>query len=284
LPVGWLWYLGTLVPVIGLVQVGAQSMADRYTYLPQIGLFVVIVWTARETAVRIPRGRAAAAAAAVAIIAGAAALAYRQTSHWRDSQTLWSYTVGVMPGNAVAQSALGAALLESGDTAAARDHLEAALRIQLMHRPALLNLAKLDVLEGDLDAALLRCQLLVSLRADDPAAHTTWSSILIRESRPQEALDHIEIALAANPDFADALVNRAAALLLLGRPGDALASAERATRLAPDDAAAFTNLASASLALGRTEDARRYCAHALELDPAYAPARTLRRDLDALPE
>ncbi len=283
-PVGWFWYLGTLVPVIGFVQVGAQSTADRYTYLPQIGLLVVAVWSARSLAARVPAGRVLAAATAVAAIAGYTHLAHRQTAHWRDSVTLWSYAVGVMPANAIAQSLLGAALIDVKDPAAAREHLEAALRVQLMHRPALLNLAKLDVQDENFDAALAGCEMLIGLRPDDPAAHTTWSSILIRQHRPQEALDHIGIALDADPNYADALVNRAAALLMLGWPEDAFEAASRAIRLAPDDPAAFTNLATASLEMGRAGDARRYCAHALTLDPQYAPALTLQRDLDALPQ
>jgi protein O-mannosyl-transferase len=283
IPVGWLWYLGTLVPVIGLVQVGAQSMADRYTYLPQIGLWLAVVWTLHGVTRNVPRARIYAAGCAIIAIACFAIVAHRQTGFWRDSLTLWRYTVGVSPENAIAHSLLGEAYLEAGRDVSARNHLEQAIALQAGHRPALLNLAKLDVQDGDLESAEARCRELVAVRSDDPDAHTTWASVLLRRNRPDTAMEHLDIALAADPDHPDALINRGAALLLLGRAPDAVAPLERAIRLAPDDPAAFTNLATTNFALGRYDDARRYCAEALRIDPEYSPALNLRGDLEALP-
>lgn len=281
---GWFWYLGTLVPVIGIVQVGTQSSADRYTYLPQIGLFVLVIWSIQHVAQRVRWGRVIALATAILAIVGYAAAAYRQTGFWRDSITLWSHAVEISPNNPTAHSSLGKAYLENDDLENARIHIEEALFQKPGHRPALLNLAQIYVQQDNVGAALDVCKRLVAIRPDDPDAHTTWSSILIRRGEPQAALEHADTALGADPNHADALINRSAALLLLGRAELAAESAQRATYLAPDDPAAFTNLATASLALGRAGDARRYCKRALELDPAYRPALMLRGDLDALPE
>ena len=280
---GWLWYVGTLVPVIGLIQVGAQSMADRYTYLPQIGLWIVLVWGLRTVSRENRFLQATLISAALVAIGASAAVAHAQTSRWRDSVSLWSYTVDVDPDNAIAQSLLGEAHLALNHSEEARTHLSAAIELQPDHRPALLNLAKLDVQQGNLSDALAHCRYLVELRPDDPDAHTTWASVLIRRDEPLDALRHIEVALGADPDHADALINQGAALLMLDRAQAAIAPLERAVALAPDDPAALTNLATANYVLGNLDRSLALCTRALQLDPNYEPALTLRGDLDAHP-
>ena len=119
LVVGWLWYLGMLFPVIGLVQVGWQSMADRYTYVPQIGLLLGLTWTVVRLSSAWPFRRSACGLAAVLAIAGLMACAWRQTTFWRNSETLWSCALSCTSRNAVAHSGLGVVLQKQGRIAEA---------------------------------------------------------------------------------------------------------------------------------------------------------------------
>jgi Flp pilus assembly protein TadD len=280
---GWLWYLGTLVPVIGLVQVGGQAMADRYSYLPQIGVLIVLAWGLRAIHARWPRRAPLLAMAALGTIAALATVAYRQTTHWRDSLALWSHTAAITPRSVVARSSLGEAYLQRDESESARGELGEALRLQPTHRPALQNLALVEIRQGRFDEAIALCQTLIGLRADDPDAHTVWAFALIRQERYELALAHLTTALNADPDHADALSNRGATLLLLGRPGEAVVTLERAAARAPDDAVVLTNLAAAHYALGHGEEARRYSLEALRRDPVYERALALQRALDAAP-
>jgi tetratricopeptide (TPR) repeat protein len=137
LAVGWLWYVGTLIPVIGIVQVGSQAMADRYTYIPLIGLGIAVAWGASDACARLPGRRVVLPVAACAAIAALAATASVQIRHWRDSASLFRHALEVTRNNHVAHSYLGTALLERGQTADAIYHYEEALRL----RPDLLTVA-----------------------------------------------------------------------------------------------------------------------------------------------
>lgn len=279
--VGWLWFLGTLVPVIGLVQVGAQRMADRYTYLPQIGLFIIIAWSLRRLVQRAPRMFPAAVLTCAAILVACVALTHRQSAHWRDSLALWSHTVAITPDSIVARSALGEAYLDREQWTEARRELEAALHLNPHHTPALLNLARVDVHEGRLDDAILRCQAVVAQYADDPDAHTTWAAVLIRQKEYGEALEHLDIAQRVEPNHPEALSNRGAALVLLNRPAEAILPLEQAMVVLPDDAVVLTNLGAAHYLLHDVSKARHYCNEALQADPAYERALALKKMLDA---
>ena len=138
--VGWFWYLGMLVPVIGLVQVGSQAMADRYTYLPQIGLCMAVTWGVAQLAVSWRyRFRVCGAAAALAVLV-LMGLAWRQTSYWRDSETLWTHTLACTARNFLAHYNLGVALAERGQVDAAIAHYQKALEIKPDYAEARNNL------------------------------------------------------------------------------------------------------------------------------------------------
>ncbi len=130
LPVGWFWYLGMLVPVIGLLQVGAQERADRYTYLPQIGLYILAAWGAVEICGSWRHRRAVLGATAAAILAGLMAAAYVQTGYWKDSVSLWTHTLACTPPNPSAHSSLGMALADQGKVAEAIQQYEDAIQLQ----------------------------------------------------------------------------------------------------------------------------------------------------------
>jgi tetratricopeptide (TPR) repeat protein len=235
LSTGWLWYLGTLVPVIGLVRVGDQAMADRYTYLPSIGLYVMIAWGARDLLGS--RSRVPLAAAAALAIAGCAALTWVQLGHWRNSETLFRHALAVTSGNYVAHTNLGAVLLARGETDAALAHFEAALRI----------------------------------RDTDAVAHTKLGDALMKRGRTQEALPHFEQVLRSGP-HAEAHVNIGIALAERGDDEGAAAHYAAALRTDPDNALAQFNWGALLARQGDEEGAIARYREAVRLDPDYAKA------------
>ena len=128
-PIGWLWYLVTLLPVLGFVQVGSHAMADRFTYVPLIGVFIVIVWGGSDLLERLGLTPRARAAIAVGVISAYTVVAARQVQVWRDSQTLWEHAIAVTPNNYRAHANLGVVLAERGDTRAAIAHYTESVRI-----------------------------------------------------------------------------------------------------------------------------------------------------------
>ena len=151
LPVGWFWYVGTLVPVIGIVQVGQQAMTDRYTYIPLIGLFIMIVWSAAEIPARWPAARPCVTACGAAAIGACAVLTWSQIAYWRNSASLFAHALAVTRDNAVAENNLGVCFLEAGNVAAAEVHFAEAVR--LAEAACRLNGGKEPRYFGTLDAA-----------------------------------------------------------------------------------------------------------------------------------
>jgi tetratricopeptide (TPR) repeat protein len=190
LTVGWLWYLGTLLPVIGIVQVGWQAMADRYTYLPLIGIFVAAVW---EAAGRIGPARArqtAGAAASLAALAVLGALTWRQTAFWQDSVSVFTRAAAVTPGNMMAEYYLGTAHRLAGNFDAAVRHLNEAIRINPRF-PGVSNELGLTLSEiGDLEGAVRAYERALQLEPDSAATHNNLGYALDRLGQPERALRH----------------------------------------------------------------------------------------------
>jgi tetratricopeptide (TPR) repeat protein len=167
LVVGWLWYLGTLVPVIGMVQVGLQAMADRYSYVPLIGLFIIIAWAAPELTERLRYREIVLTVSAVAVLAVLSVLACRQVSFWKDSITLFAHTVAVTKGNDIMHYNLGRLLLDRGDTEGAIYHWAEAVRIKPDQPTIHKNLAVLFIRQGDTDRAIYHYRQALIYRPDD---------------------------------------------------------------------------------------------------------------------
>lgn len=269
---GWFWFVGTLVPVIGLVQVGGQATADRYTYVPLIGLFVIVAWGLVEGVTRRPRGRLAVAAVSLLVVVTLAWLAHAQTARWRDSRTLFAYVVETHPGNVVGQSSLGRALLEAGEIEDAKRHVERALEIHPGHLTARLNRGIIYAKEGDYEAAIASYNAVLRADADNSLARTNIGSALVRQGKPKEALGHLRVALERNPNNADALVNLGAAYILLDRDAEAIEPLLRALELTPGDSVAHLNLAVAYVETGDHVKALASCRDSLRVDPNYTKA------------
>ena len=152
--VGWLWYLGMLAPVIGLVQVGDQAMADRYTYLPEIGLCLAVVWGVSQLSLSWPNRRWVCGVASVLAVTILAGIACRQTSYWRNSETLWTHTLNCTDRNATAQDNLGVAMMQRGNAPEAIKCFQEAIAIKPRAANARNNLGVLLAQNGQIDEAI----------------------------------------------------------------------------------------------------------------------------------
>jgi len=241
--VGWLWFLGMLVPVIGLVQVGMQAHADRYTYLPQIGLGVAVVWSVAELSAGWRLRGAALWPLTVAVVLALAAGARQQARYWRDSAALWEHTLAVTAPNAVAESNLANALFQDGKLAEAVTRFQAALEIKPDYADAQNGLGLAMLQQGQAAEAITHFQRALEIQPGFAAAHNNLGMALLQTGRAREAIPHLESALAAEPDQAEAHNNLGYACLQTGQVESARAHYQRALELKPDYAAAGNNLA-----------------------------------------
>ena len=202
--VGWLWYVGMLVPVIGLVQVGWQAHADRYTYLPQIGLYVAMVWGAGERLSRSDSGRRVAAVCAVVVIVGLTSVAWKQTTYWRNSETLWTRTLAVTPNNDVAHNNLGVVLLARGETAEAMTHFRTALSLRPDNVSAHISVANVLVHEGKVSEGLAHLQRVIELEPGNSEARNLLGVVLLQQGDTEGALREWRTTIEFDPNNGNA--------------------------------------------------------------------------------
>ena len=304
--VGWLWYLGTLVPVIGLMQVGEQARADRYTYLSLIGVFVMLAWGAGETFERWRYRRQVLGAGGFIVAAVLMVCASIQTSHWRNSESLWKHTLACTSGNYVGHNNLGLALAmqgrpaeaighfqkaveikpdyaeahnnmalllaERGRSVEARRHFQIALALEPGYADAHNNFGLLLAAQGKSAEAMAQFQKALDLKGNSAEAHNNLGLLLISLGRPAEAIRHYEQALELKPGYAEAHNNLGLALAAEDRPDEAIGHWEQALRTRPDDAEAHRNLGLALAAEGRFSEAIGHWEQALRIKPDDAEA------------
>jgi tetratricopeptide (TPR) repeat protein len=287
LATGWFWYLGTLIPVIGLVQVGAQARADRYTYIPMVGLSIMVAWGVAELARR-PRVKPLAAALMSLACLACAVLAWFQVQHWRNSETLFRHALDVTTENAVAHDNLANYLMNvPGGLPEAVGHLEAALRIDADSVPAHTELGNaLARIPGRLAESFPQFQAALRLAPDWPIAHNELGNALLKAGRLPEAITEFSTASRLDPDYADAHYNLGVALSQVpGRIPEAVAEYQAALRIKPDYAEAQLNLGNVLAGLpGRVTEATEAYQAALRMRPDYAEAHyNLGRVLSSMP-
>jgi tetratricopeptide (TPR) repeat protein len=247
LAVGWLWYLGTLVPVIGLVQVGSQSRADRYTYIPMTGIAIMLAWGAADAARKWPRVRNAVAWAGVVMSLACVVLTWRQTGYWKNSEELFQHSIDVTENNAVAELNLGSYLMSvPGRGADAVAHLQAALRIDPDNALAHGNLgALLENQPGRLDQAIAEFRTAVRLDPGFAVLHDNLANALAATPAGlPEAVREYQIALRLDPNDADTHFDFGSTLAKIpGGATRAMAEFRAALRLDPKHARARQALA-----------------------------------------
>jgi tetratricopeptide (TPR) repeat protein len=268
--VGWFWFLGTLVPVIGIIQVGTQAMADRYSYVPMIGLTILVGWGAQHAAGRRFRRTLWIGLAALAVVLGA--LTWQQTALWRDTYTLFRHAAAVVPQNALAEFKTGNALVEMGRYEEAEGHFENAIAIKPAHSDARRALAKIHARRGDYQSAFSLLGQGLQLRPNDAGLHNAIGATLLELGQLQRAIPWFEKAVELDPEYDEAQDNLAAMDLLRGNYAKAERHFRQVVEEHPRDAVAHTNLGVAVAEQGRVEEARPHFERALKIDPDYAPA------------
>ena len=233
--IGWFWYLGMLVPVIGFVQVGDQARADRYTYLPQIGLCLLITWGAMKLFARWRRSREVLAVMALLTITGLTALSCAQASYWQNSETLWNQALANTSDNYVAHNDLGDVLMKTGRLDEAIVHFRRAIEIYAECVEAHTNLGDALASKGKWAEAIASYQAAIQVWPNYPNAHNNLGISLAEAGKTDEALAQFREALRIDQDFRDAHCNLATLLLRLGRRDEAVAHLREASRLKPDD-------------------------------------------------
>lgn len=244
LVVGWLWYLGTMVPVIGLVQVGRQAMADRYAYLPFWGLFVMTVWVGSDL---LPRRLPSLKSGCAIAVFCFAILTYTQIGYWRDSYTLFSHALQVMPENGVAEGSLGAALADMGLQNQATSHLLAAIRVSPDFLPAHYTLGMIFQRQGRLEDAQREYQFVIQNSADpmeSSQAHNNLGVLFSQMNLTDRAVQEFDAAVRINPNERNSFLGRGAIEYQRGEPVKAIQDFRRAAEIAPS-ATTYLWLASA---------------------------------------
>ncbi|HTD68321.1 MAG TPA: tetratricopeptide repeat protein [Candidatus Limnocylindria bacterium] len=239
---GWFWFLGTLIPAIGIVQVGAQSMADRFAYIPIAGIFVMIVWTVAEFTAHSPARQRLALIVAGIVVGISAGGTLHQLSHWKNSITLWQHTLRVTTNNFMAHHDLGVALRESGRLDDALPHFQAALRIR---ENALSHFEMGQVLErqGRTNDAITQMERSVALAPRWATGRERLAFLLTERGDVTNALAHCSELLRLAPQRTDIRIRMAVFLSANDRAAEAITHYHEALRSKPNDIAALNNLA-----------------------------------------
>ncbi len=285
LAVGWLWYVVTFLPMIGIIQVGAHSRADRYTYIPLIGLFVIIAWLGPEAVRRLVparRGVYASAALACAALGVLAALAFRQTSYWHDDMRLFKYTVRVSPRNAIGYNGIGVALMEQRRPAEAIGYFRKALAIYPTNALFYNNMAVANEDLGRLDAAAANFEMALRVSPSDVEAglHANYGRVLGKLGDLGDSIYQLRRALEINPECPGANNDLGYALVLTGKTEEAIHYFRTEIRLCPQNQDAHFNLGRACMSLAQAEtmkiehieEAIREFGAAARIMPDWGPA------------
>jgi protein O-mannosyl-transferase len=307
LAVGWFWYLGTLVPVIGLVQVGGQSSADRYTYLPTVGLAIMLSWGTADILKRWPRARTMVAVSALAACSACVVLTWIQLAYWANTESLFRHAVDVTSDNYIAHNNLADYYLSKLRNDEARTHVIEALRIQPNYAEAHVNLATIFRRTEKTVEAEREYRVALTLQPRNVEGHSGYGALLFNQGRANEALrefweavqlrpeyaeGHFVLgrmfasmgrtdqaipefleALRLRPDHADAHHSLGVALLSRGRLNEALAEFRAEAQLKPMDASIHNNLGQLLASLGRLDEAIGQFSEALRIKPDFDAAR-----------
>jgi len=269
---GWLWFLGMLVPVIGLLQVGWQARADRYTYLPQIGLYLALTWAVADLCAGWRHRRLVLGGGSAVILVALIFCARAQTSYWRNSESLWTHALACTSDNFIAHDNLGFTLFKQGRVDDAIVHYEQALQIRPGFAEAHCNLGNALLQEGRVDDAIVHYEQALQIRPGYADAHFNLGVALFRKGNVDEAITHFQKALQIKPGDTEARLALGNALLQQGRAGEAMVHFQTALQIEPDNAEAHCNLGNALLQQGRVDEAMVHFQTALQIEPDNADA------------
>ncbi len=277
--VGWLWYLGTLVPVIGLVQVGSQAMADRYTYIPLIGIFIAVAWLVWDLVKPSSARRRVAAACAIGCVAALSMVSARQVWIWRDSVALFSHALAVTEPSSAVHTNLGVALAEAGRFEDAIPHFEASLRMQPNSARTYYNLAVAHERLDEPDVAVRQYEQALELDPEYADAANNLGRILLNRGEIPGARAHFEHALRVEPQHLMARINLGDAFTAEHQWDEAASVYGEALRILPNFPLGLYRLARVRATQGRNDLALQLLDECLALNPDYDEAKTFRAEL-----
>jgi tetratricopeptide (TPR) repeat protein len=281
LTVGWFWYLITLAPVCGLIQVGKHSMADRYTYIPLVGIFILLTWGAVDLAKKLGLQKNTLAAAAGTVLAALVAVTWVQVSYWQNSVILFEHALAVTSGNYLAHTNLGVALNRNGKGEEAASHYLEAIRINPNFSSTQFNLANYYAARGNKEEAYRHYQEAIRIRPDYANAHSNLGVLLASQRSFEEAAAQYEKALRIEPANAGFHYNYGVALANLGRLPEAAGQFRDALALRANYAEAHNDLGKVLMMEGKTAEAASHFREALWIRPNFTEAR---RNLDIVLE
>lgn len=273
--VGWCWYVGTLVPVVGFLKVGDQLWADRYTYIPQVGLWIIVAWGLFAWLEARPAWQRVVTLGMALIVAGLGTLTWRQTETWRNTETLARHALDVTRGNYVAHYLLGANAQRARDVAEARRQFREALRFNPGYFFALYDLGTLELASGQVAEAAEHFDAVVRVRPDVYQGYLGQAAVSARRGQLDAADEASRRAAELAPDRAEVLVVRGEVLIARGRRDEGSGCLERARSLDPSLATAPAAIARLRLAEARYTDAAAAAQQALALDPQSGPFHAL---------
>jgi Tfp pilus assembly protein PilF len=284
--VGWFWFLGTLVPVIGLVQVGVGfAMADRYHYVPSIGLFVAIVFGLADLASAWRIGRITLTAACAIVLLTLGSLTGIQIRYWRDSMTLFERALSVTSNNMLIQNQIGTVLNRQEKHAEAVLHFDEALRIKPDYFHALANMARVLRQQGKTAEAIGFYERALKVRPDSVKARMQLAMVLVKEEKGDEALQQFYEAMKLAPNDPDIRTNLGVMLARQGKFSEATSQLTEALRLEPNSADTHNNLGLVLLMSGQPEKSLPHFSAALRLKPNFTAAsdnlKRAQRQIDA---
>jgi tetratricopeptide (TPR) repeat protein len=304
--VGWLWYLGTLVPVIGIVQVGLQGVADRYTYVPLIGLFIMIAWGVPDLLKKWRYKKVTLAVLSLLILAVMAIGTWKQVNYWQSSFTLFERTLEVTSNNYVIHNALGLALSQRGKIEEVRyhyaealridprfpdvhnnlgivffnegkvdeaiSHYKEAIRINPNHGKAIWNLGNALLRKGKREEASVQYARVLQMDAEDTGAHLNLGNIRASQGKLNEAMTHFREAIRIKDDNVRAIIGLGNALAMQGNVDEAMVWYSRAVKIAPTDAEVHYDMGTIMASQGKLDEAIAYFREAIRISPDYAKA------------
>jgi len=307
LAVGWLWFCGAMVPMIGLVQSGGQSMADRFTYLPMIGIVIAAAWSVPQWMFETARGRAMLGSATVAVLIAMSLGTRQQISYWQNSETLMSHAIAVTSGNhvahnnlgfelarqgrmaeaktqylaaleanpgfSVAHNGLGTILARQGDRAGAIAQYSIAVKLNPENEVAHRNLGVQLAAAGRIDDAIAQYAICVRIKAEDAAAQSLLGMTLAQQNRLAEAEPHFRAAVDDDPNDAQLAVNLGHLLVEMKRPAEALPVLRQALALDPKSGEAHYHTGAALAQLGDASGAAAEFGAVLKLQPGDRAAQ-----------
>jgi len=269
---GWLWYIGTLVPVIGIVQVGTQAMADRYMYVPMIGLLIIIAWWLAEITAMWNLRKIWLILPAGVWLSFLLVAAWLQVGYWQNGFTLFSHALDVTSNNHVAHLNVGNVLIKQGKRDEAIAHYLEALRIRPNYGDAYFNLGLAHFLQGMPEEAIGYYYSSLKIKPDCPKTHYNLANALSQKERFPQALKHYYESLRLEPDNSQVHNNLALTLARLGRLDEAIAHYYEALKYDSESCAVHNNLANAFLKLKKYPQAIEHYQKAVELNPDFAMA------------